>query len=376
MLQIAKAFDFVALFETHFHIIGQSHSTNQIIRTIVAHYLYDADKPLTLLLTGMSGHGKTEISKSMGALLSLSFHRVDMTEMKYETDLFGPKAPFQGSQSGSALNNFLATNSGKRCVVFLDEFEKTTDGVRQSLLLLLESGFYMDRRHNTPIDASKVIWILAANLGTVAIHEFWELHLKDATPDQQAKAPYESLQRDLESEFTNRLGAPLTGRLSRIVPFFPFTAPEQAVTCYKFMRELWTMVRSPIDVSKRKFARHTYLSFRDDGVLAGWLAKRNYSPYLGARSLEKAVHTEIRTRLAFKQLEVGEKFRDLDNEGSLSWFEVKLVGHGKSDGQGKGPEEDVGVVVERLGEKETLSKKLAREARAGVLVKREDVDEL
>jgi len=38
------------------------------------------------------------------------------------------------------LNNFLARKAGQRCVVFLDEFEKTTADVHKSLLLPFDNG--------------------------------------------------------------------------------------------------------------------------------------------------------------------------------------------------------------------------------------------
>ena len=54
--------------------------------------------------------------------------------------MFGPRAPYQGYQDGSPLNNFITAHGGKRCVVFLDEFEKTDDLIRQGLLIPFQSG--------------------------------------------------------------------------------------------------------------------------------------------------------------------------------------------------------------------------------------------
>jgi ATP-dependent Clp protease ATP-binding subunit ClpA len=76
----------------------------------------------------------------MGELLGLDIQCVDCTEMKHETDLFGPKRPYIGHELGSPLNNFLAQNSGKRCIVFLDEFEKTTREVQNALLVPFSEG--------------------------------------------------------------------------------------------------------------------------------------------------------------------------------------------------------------------------------------------
>ena len=146
------------------------------------------DKPLLLLFTGPSGHGKTEMASRMGDLLSLNLLRVDCTEKSSETDMFGPKAPWQGSEAGSPLNNYLAKHTGQRCVVFLDEFDKTTHSVRQAMLLLFESGLYRDRHNHNHLDCSKVIWVLVANFGVNIINKFWVEHLKDRDEQQQKKA--------------------------------------------------------------------------------------------------------------------------------------------------------------------------------------------
>jgi ATP-dependent Clp protease ATP-binding subunit ClpA len=63
-----------------------------------------------------------------------------MTEMKYETDLFGPLAPFVDHEKGSPLNNFLCAMSGRKAIVLLDEFEKSSKEVWDSLLILFDEG--------------------------------------------------------------------------------------------------------------------------------------------------------------------------------------------------------------------------------------------
>jgi hypothetical protein len=87
----------------------------------------------------------------MGRLLSLEIECVDCTELKYETDLFGPKRPYFGYDTGSPLNNFLSRMSGKRCIVFLDEFEKTTAEVRNSLLVPLDEGKCFEQGKISPL---------------------------------------------------------------------------------------------------------------------------------------------------------------------------------------------------------------------------------
>lgn len=76
----------------------------------------------------------------MGELLSLELECIDCTELRYETDLFGPKKPYIGHELGSPLNNFLTRLTGRRCIVFLDEFEKTTRDVQNALLIPFDEG--------------------------------------------------------------------------------------------------------------------------------------------------------------------------------------------------------------------------------------------
>lgn len=73
----------------------------------------------------------------------MEIETIDMTEMDHERDLWGPKAPWFGWQEGSPLNNFLARTTGRRAIVLLDEFEKTSVEVRHSLLVPFREGGHL-----------------------------------------------------------------------------------------------------------------------------------------------------------------------------------------------------------------------------------------
>lgn len=156
-IQVAKAHKIMPLFETPCYIFGQQLATTQVMQRITSRLLFNSTKPLVLFFTGLSGHGKTELARRMGGLLSLELIIIDFTMMKHDTDIFGTWHPYIGSQAGIQLNNHLAEMDGKRTVVFLDEFDKTTEEVREAMLLLFESGSYTDRRNNEKIDCSKVL---------------------------------------------------------------------------------------------------------------------------------------------------------------------------------------------------------------------------
>lgn len=107
---------------------------------ILAYSAMHRKRPLVLAFAGLSGHGKTALANSLGYLLNTEICNVEMSKMHSALSLLGAAAPYSGSGSGSPLNNYLASHEGKRCVVFLDESDKTEQPVRESLLTILDSG--------------------------------------------------------------------------------------------------------------------------------------------------------------------------------------------------------------------------------------------
>lgn len=140
--QAAKLHEISPLLEVPYHIIGQEHATTMVIEKLISHVASRKNKPLVVIFAGLSGHGKTELARQMEKYLSAEHLLVDCTEMKHETDLFGPKAPYVGSEKGWPLNDHLCNTIGKRNIVFLDELEKTTNPVRQALLLVCQDGTF------------------------------------------------------------------------------------------------------------------------------------------------------------------------------------------------------------------------------------------
>jgi len=266
-----------------------------------------------------------------------------MTEMNHERDLWGPKAPWVGSAEGSPLNNFLARSSGRRVIVVLDEFEKTSTVVQNSLLVPFREGshicihfchrllsFYLgtfvDRRTRRQVDCSNAIWILTSNALDQIIVDFVRYNTIPCQSDGSgSKAVITKLQSRLVNGLKQHFGvreltslplsnelivkqSPVTGRISAVIPFLPFSPEEQAVIAHKFLLEFARDVRQPPVVPSRLLG-NVIIHLRRDATLCMSIAE-GYDVDLGAPSLQSEVISKIKQPLVLRYLEDTEKVED------------------------------------------------------------------
>jgi hypothetical protein len=143
-----------------YFLIGQSSAATSLKLKLLSYMTLPSKRPLVLVFAGKlamqdsrlrttfnislgpSGHGKTELARRLGNLLSLPMEVADCTTMKVETDVFGHRPPYNGAKEGSPVNNFICQYAGRRSIIFLDEFEKTTDDVHKALLIPFDNGKY------------------------------------------------------------------------------------------------------------------------------------------------------------------------------------------------------------------------------------------
>ncbi|UKZ92747.1 uncharacterized protein TrAFT101_007686 [Trichoderma asperellum] len=287
--QIARLRNCQGLLGIPYFLIGQSVATELLIQKLLIHLMLPAKNPLVLCFAGPSGHGKTELARQLGHLLSLDLEVVDCTTFSHEMELFGPRRPYIGYEKGSAVNNFLVGHSGRRCIIFLDEFEKTTPEIHSSLLLPFDNGEYQDRRNGDKINCSNTIWILATNALDNSILDFCEENnlITGNIGDEKTRL-VRKLSQQLRESFLQQFGAPVTGRISDFIPLLPFTVGEQAVITHKCLLGLAQDLRLPICLIKGPSERligNIRLLIRRDGTVCSTLAKSHYHVKLGARSL-------------------------------------------------------------------------------------------
>lgn len=103
----------------------------------------ETDDPLVLAFADLSGHGKIELPRAMGKLLSAKTCALDCASTKDNWGLFGATCGCESNMNGSQVNNNLAEISEQRLVVFLDEFDKKYEEVRNALLVTTERGSFI-----------------------------------------------------------------------------------------------------------------------------------------------------------------------------------------------------------------------------------------
>lgn len=314
--QVALRRNAEGLLGIHYFLIGQTLAAKQLMQKLISYMILPSKRPLVLVFAGPSGHGKTELARQLGHLLSLELQVVDCTVYRKEIELFGGRSPYTGSERGTPLNNFLVRKAGQKCVVFLDEFEKTTDEIHNALLIPFDKGEYQDRRDNQMVDCSKTLWILATNILDPIIMEFCRKNEKavfiDDNMDNLASL-VKTLGKDLKAGFKGETSAPLTGRITSFIPFLPFTVAEQSVVAHKYILELAHRIRAPVNLSpspEERLLGNVYLKVRRDASVCKALANEGYDRDLGARSLINTVKTEVEMAVVESYLEVDREIEE------------------------------------------------------------------
>ncbi|OCH92089.1 P-loop containing nucleoside triphosphate hydrolase protein [Obba rivulosa] len=266
---------FRPLARVRYDLIGQDRVLEQLFRVLSMPSM----APIVVLLCGASGHGKSLLARKFGSLLDVPTHTVNMTTLRSTHDIWRSysMSPYE-APSSCTLADFLLEHEGKRCVVVLDEIEKTEDEkMLSSLLMPWELGrcsFEAGRRH---VDVSQVIWLGTSNIGHDLVFEHQRERQDPEAP--LSRDEYVDLMGLLRPRVSERLGPSLLSRVTTVLPFVPFTKEEKMAIAAEALNSLAvnlprTMPPATVDMIVRK-------------------SIEAYVPAEGARSLYRAVSTQL-----------------------------------------------------------------------------------
>src|SRR5580765_1229751 len=149
-------------------VFEQDHAVETVSRAIIANRagLTRDNKPiLSALFGGPTGVGKTELAKQIAEHMGIKLIRFDMSEYSGEhsaSKLVGSPAGYVGYEDGGLLTSAVIKNP--HSVILLDEIEKASDSVFNTLLQVLDDGTLTDNQGNKA-DFRSVILIMTTNAG-------------------------------------------------------------------------------------------------------------------------------------------------------------------------------------------------------------------
>ncbi|KAJ4486276.1 P-loop containing nucleoside triphosphate hydrolase protein [Lentinula aciculospora] len=227
---------FRPLVRMRFGIIGQDRALEQLYRVLSIHSEKISKSPVVVFLCGPSGHGKSMLAHQFGLLLEVPIHTVNMTTLRTADDIWRSYSiSSEEDAPPCTLVEFLANNEGKRCVVVLDEIEKTEHKALWSLLVPWELGRCTFEANSRTIDVRNVIWVGTSNIGNDLVLDY---HKSLQRPEETlTRNEYVELMGTLRPHVSDQLGASVLSRVSAILPFVPFTTAEKRAIASEFLQE-------------------------------------------------------------------------------------------------------------------------------------------
>jgi ATP-dependent Clp protease ATP-binding subunit ClpC len=275
--------------ELHKRVISQDAAISAVARAIrrTRAGLKNPNRPVgSFIFLGPTGVGKTEVARSLAALLfgsERNLVRFDMSEYMEKhsvSKLIGSPPGYVGHEEGGQLTERVKRNPYS--VVLLDEIEKAHPDVFNLLLQVFEDGHLTDGLGNT-IDFKNTILIMTSNIGARFIEKKGRMGFTSGEARQTAEEIGEMVMGEVKRTFNPEF----INRIDEIIVFEALTEEDLA----KITRLLVDQLSENL---KRKGLE---IGIRDEGVL--WiLTKTAPERAYGARPLRRAIQRHIEDALS------------------------------------------------------------------------------
>jgi hypothetical protein len=259
------------------------------------------DKPLVLLLTGVSGSGKTQTAMLLAELLLgkpiaqlqgmgrfRKFSMESFSTLEDQKSFFGPPKGIVGVGDLPEL-----LKKWPDAVILLDEIEKAHHSFARALLTVFgEHGSVYDPKTGKAISSAQATFILTSNLAKELISE---QTLQSSRSDSDCTA-YEALRHDVHKA----LGKPfiagrenffkeseMRGRITDVLPFLPFSSEAVETAVRRFLSAEAKVFKTS--------SQWSYVSLSwEPQVVPFFTSEYSHSPEEGLRGVHKHVQMKVR----------------------------------------------------------------------------------
>ena len=276
----------------HKRLIGQDQAVKTVSRAIrrARAGLKNPNRPIaSLIFSGPTGVGKTELAKALAAYMFGSQEaviRLDMSEfMESHTvsKLIGSPPGYIGYDEGGQLTEAVRRKS--YAVVLFDEIEKAHQDVFNLLLQLLDDGRLTDAQGRV-VDFKNTLIIMTSNIGSKVIEKGGS-GFGFEFADNQAEVQYNRIYNLVNEELKQYFRPEFLNRLDEIIVFRQLTKTE-----VKQIAELMLQDISKLLVNQRNITLEITEQFKELVIEEG------YDKSYGARPLRRALMRRLEDSLA------------------------------------------------------------------------------
>ncbi|TVQ13647.1 MAG: ATP-dependent Clp protease ATP-binding subunit [Leptolyngbya sp. DLM2.Bin27] len=299
----------------HERVIGQNEAVMAAAKAIrrARSGLASADRPIaSLVFSGPTGVGKTELSKALAVALFGSedaMIRLDMSEfMESHTvsKLIGSPPGFVGYDEGGQLTE--AVRRQPYSVILMDEIEKAHPEVFNLLLQVLDDGRLTDAKGRA-VSFKNTLIIMTSNIGSQVIEKGGAGLGFDMATTDAATSQYNNIRNLVNEEMKQYFRPEMLNRIDEIIVFRQLTREEVNQIADLMLNE----------VNKRLADRQMVVILSDD--FRTRLAGEGYDQRYGARPMRRAIARLVEDTLAEAILagilEEGDQARlELDDDGN------------------------------------------------------------
>lgn len=203
------------------NVLAQTYATTVIadrLQLAVAG-LNDLSKPMaTLLFTGSTGVGKTEMTKQLARILFGDIRRLSRFDM----------SEYANSESMERFRDLLTTRVWEHpySIILLDEIEKSCAEVTRLLLQVIDDG-RLSNRNNREVSFINSYIILTTNAAS-EIYSNMAAYAESESPAEFVRKYDKVIRRSIQTTTgANRFPPELLGRIDAIVPFMPLGRDTQ-----------------------------------------------------------------------------------------------------------------------------------------------------